>query len=71
MTAAFGILTVEDRREFEFMMYKHSFGSYMIFVNDLAKHVRLLLAGGVSAIPTEVFGGSVARFRKSMRLSAF
>ena len=25
----------------------------MIFVNDLAKHVRILLAGGVSAIPTE------------------
>ncbi len=25
----------------------------MIFVNDLAKHVRLLLTGGVSAIPTE------------------
>jgi L-threonylcarbamoyladenylate synthase len=25
----------------------------MIFVNDLAKHVRILLVGGVSAIPTE------------------
>ena len=37
----------------------------MIFVNDLAKHVRLLLEGGVSAIPTEgVWGLSCSILRE-------